>query len=97
MNKKTATIKIEPETRDRLTALGKKGETYDSEINNLIDLWTNPRTLLLSEENYHIIIEICEHYGGSTLNEMIAYLLKEHRRMDDELFVLGEEAAQHGR
>jgi hypothetical protein len=36
MNKKTATIKIEPETRDRLKELGKKGETYDEIIMRLI-------------------------------------------------------------
>lgn len=32
-----ATIKIHPETRDRLKGLGKKGETYDDIINRLID------------------------------------------------------------
>ena len=33
-----ATIKIHPETRDRLKDAGKKGETYDDIINRLLDL-----------------------------------------------------------
>ncbi len=32
-----ATIKMHPETRDRLKAAGKKGETYDELINRLLD------------------------------------------------------------
>jgi hypothetical protein len=32
MNKKTATIKIDPRTRDLLKKLGTKGETYDDVI-----------------------------------------------------------------
>ena len=32
-----ATIKIHPETRDRLKDAGKKGETYDQIINRLLD------------------------------------------------------------
>lgn len=31
------TIKITPETRDRLRAVGMKGETYDALLNRLID------------------------------------------------------------
>ena len=31
------TIKIYPETRDRLAERGKKGETYDTIINDLMD------------------------------------------------------------
>ena len=31
------TIKITPETRDRLKAVGMKGETYDALLNRLID------------------------------------------------------------
>jgi len=31
------TIKIAPETRDRLKAVGKKGETYDDLLNRLLD------------------------------------------------------------
>ena len=31
------TIKIAPETRDRLKALGTKGETYDALLNRLMD------------------------------------------------------------
>jgi hypothetical protein len=37
MNNKTATIKIEPETRDRIKKLGRKGETYDEIINRVFD------------------------------------------------------------
>jgi len=32
-----ATIKIHPETRDRLKDIGKKDETYDAIINRLLD------------------------------------------------------------
>ncbi len=32
-----ATLKIHPETRDRLKDAGKKGETYDQIINRLLD------------------------------------------------------------
>ena len=32
-----ATLKIHPETRDRLKEAGKKGETYDQIINRLLD------------------------------------------------------------
>ena len=35
MNK--TTIKIFPETRDRLKELGKKGESYDSLINRILE------------------------------------------------------------
>ena len=31
------TIKIAPETRDRLKAMGMKGETYDALVNRLLD------------------------------------------------------------
>ncbi len=31
------TISMSPETRDRLKALGRKGETYDELLNRLID------------------------------------------------------------
>ena len=31
------TIPLTPETRDRLKALGKKGETYDALLNRLLD------------------------------------------------------------
>jgi len=31
------TIKVTPETRDRLKAVGTKGETYDALLNRLID------------------------------------------------------------
>jgi uncharacterized membrane protein len=31
------TISLETETRDRLKALGRKGETYDELVNRLID------------------------------------------------------------
>ena len=31
------TIKIAPETRDRLKAVGMKGETYDALLNRLLD------------------------------------------------------------
>jgi transcriptional regulator len=33
------TISLEEETRDRLKALGQKGETYDELVNRLIDHW----------------------------------------------------------
>jgi len=33
------TIKIAPETRKRLMALGVKGQTYDQILNALIDFW----------------------------------------------------------
>lgn len=88
MNKKTATIKIEPETRDRLGKLGTISETYDNVINALIDLWTNPYTVVLSELNYYNIVDIGQHYG-STLNEMIAWLLEEYGRRDEEIAKLG--------
>lgn len=31
------TIKVRPETRERLKALGTKGETYDALLNRLLD------------------------------------------------------------
>lgn len=31
------TIKVTPQTRDRLKALGTKGETYDALVNRLLD------------------------------------------------------------
>ena len=31
------TIKVTPETRDRLKAVGMKGETYDALLNQLLD------------------------------------------------------------
>ena len=31
------TIKVRPETRDRLKAVGTKGETYDALLNRLLD------------------------------------------------------------
>ncbi|MEK6851645.1 MAG: hypothetical protein AABY30_03805 [Candidatus Thermoplasmatota archaeon] len=31
------TIKVSPETRDRLKAMGTKGETYDALLNRLLD------------------------------------------------------------
>jgi predicted CopG family antitoxin len=37
MNKKTATIKIEPETRELLKSLGDKGQSYDDVIRDLAD------------------------------------------------------------
>lgn len=33
------TISMSPETRDRLKALGRKGETYDELLNRLIDTY----------------------------------------------------------
>lgn len=37
--KGVTTIQLEKSTRDRLMSIGKKGETYDSIINRLIDFW----------------------------------------------------------
>lgn len=34
------TLKILPETRDRLKELGKKGETYDSILSKLMDAYS---------------------------------------------------------
>lgn len=39
MNKKTATIKIEPETRELLKSLGDKGQSYDDVIRDLADVY----------------------------------------------------------
>jgi len=33
------TLKVTKATRDRLKALGRKGETYDEIINRLADFW----------------------------------------------------------
>lgn len=42
------TIKVRPETRERLKSLGVKGETYDALLNRLLDE-AEARTVRLSE------------------------------------------------
>ena len=42
------TIKVRPETRERLKALGVKGETYDALLNRLLDD-AEARTVRVSE------------------------------------------------
>ena len=42
------TIKVSPATRDRLKALGTKGETYDALLNRLLDE-IEARTVRLEE------------------------------------------------
>jgi len=42
------TIKVRPETRERLKALGVKGETYDALLNRLLDDVV-PRTVRMAE------------------------------------------------
>ena len=42
------TIKVSPETRDRLKGLGMKGETYDALLNRLLDE-IEARTVRLEE------------------------------------------------
>ena len=69
MTTKTATIKIRPETRDRLKTVGTMGATYDQVINDLLD--ESGILTFVMDLNRELHSEACEKYweGRKELEE----------------------------
>ena len=52
------TIKLQSETRDRLMNMGKKSQSYDSIVNNLIDFWEEHLNIVRQWQESHPIEEM---------------------------------------